>query len=105
VDRIALEDSLPVPLSWPSSTTAEVLEKDRFGPLPMSQSLEVFWRKRVGVEPTILAAKDRINGFEGHENHRIPFASADDYRDGAPYVQLFAGIAGAFLRASSRSLG
>jgi len=33
------------------------------------------WRKRVGVEPTILAAKDRINGFEGHEDHRIPFAS------------------------------
>jgi hypothetical protein len=31
VDRIALEDSLPVPLSWPSSTTTEVLEKDRFG--------------------------------------------------------------------------
>ena len=33
------------------------------------------WRKRVGVEPTILAAKDRINGFEGHEGHRTPFAS------------------------------
>jgi hypothetical protein len=29
----------------------------------------------VGVEPTILAAKDRINGFEGHEGHRTPFAS------------------------------
>jgi hypothetical protein len=34
------------------------------------------WRKRVGVEPTILAAKDRINGFEGHEDHRTSFASA-----------------------------
>ena len=34
-----------------------------------------FWWKRVGVEPTILAAKDRINGFEGHEGHRTPFAS------------------------------
>ena len=33
------------------------------------------WRKRVGVEPTTLAAKDRINGFEGHEDHRTPFAS------------------------------
>jgi hypothetical protein len=33
------------------------------------------WRKRVGVEPTILAAKDRINGFEGHEDHRTPGAS------------------------------
>jgi hypothetical protein len=30
----------------------------------------------VGVEPTILAAKDRINGFEGHEDHRAPGASA-----------------------------
>jgi hypothetical protein len=30
----------------------------------------------VGVEPTILAAEDRINGFEGHEGHRTPFASA-----------------------------
>jgi hypothetical protein len=29
----------------------------------------------VGVEPTILAAKDRINGFEGHEDHRTLFAS------------------------------
>jgi hypothetical protein len=30
----------------------------------------------VGVEPTTLAAGDRINGFEGHEGHRTPFASA-----------------------------
>ena len=30
----------------------------------------------MGVEPTILAAKDRINGFEGHEDHRTSFASA-----------------------------
>ena len=29
----------------------------------------------MGVEPTILAAKDRINGFEGHEDHRTLFAS------------------------------
>ena len=29
----------------------------------------------MGVEPTTLAAKDRINGFEGHEGHRTPFAS------------------------------
>ena len=32
----------------------------------------------MGVEPTILAAKDRINGFEGHEDHRTPFASVAD---------------------------
>ena len=30
----------------------------------------------MGVEPTTLAAKDRINGFEGREGHRTPFASA-----------------------------
>src|SRR5580700_3394012 len=42
-----------------------------------SQVLETkgWWRKRVGVEPTIPAAKDRINGFEGHEDHRAPGAS------------------------------
>ena len=34
------------------------------------------WRKRVGVEPTIRPAKDRIAGFEGREGHRTPFASA-----------------------------
>jgi hypothetical protein len=40
-----------------------------------SQRSYASWRKRVGVEPTILAAKDRIHGFEGHEGHRTPFAS------------------------------
>jgi hypothetical protein len=35
----------------------------------------------VGVEPTILAAKDRINGFEGHEDHRTPFASVGYYTE------------------------
>jgi hypothetical protein len=33
------------------------------------------WRKRVGVEPTIRPAKDRIAGFEGRGSHRTPFAS------------------------------
>lgn len=32
----------------------------------------------MGVEPTILAAKDRINGFEGHEDHRTLFASDEE---------------------------
>src|SRR6266436_5535653 len=35
------------------------------------------WRKRVGVEPTIRPAKDRIAGFEGRERHRTLFASAN----------------------------
>ena len=34
------------------------------------------WRKRVGVEPTIRSAKDRIDGFEGREDHRTLFASS-----------------------------
>ena len=33
------------------------------------------WRRRVGVEPTIRPAKDRIAGFEGRGSHRTPFAS------------------------------
>ena len=37
------------------------------------------WRKRVGVEPTIRLAKSRINGFEGHEDHRTSFASVANY--------------------------
>ena len=35
------------------------------------------WRKRVGVEPTIRPAKERIAGFEGREDHRTLFAPAD----------------------------
>ena len=35
------------------------------------------WRKRVGVEPTIRPAKDRIAGFEDREGHRTPFASTE----------------------------
>jgi hypothetical protein len=33
------------------------------------------WRRRVGVEPTIRSAKERIAGFEGREDHRTLFAS------------------------------
>src|SRR6266436_3512976 len=58
------------------------------------------WRKRVGVEPTIRPAKDRIAGFEGRESHRTLFASASSIverfpvsqgklrRDGTPLRQL-----------------
>src|SRR6266852_3918610 len=35
------------------------------------------WRKRVGVDPTIRPAKDRITGFEGRESHRTLFASGN----------------------------
>jgi hypothetical protein len=41
------------------------------------------WRKRVGVEPTIRPAKDRIAGFEGREDHRTPFASVESIGSGA----------------------
>jgi len=37
--------------------------------------IQEIWRKRVGVEPTIRTAKDRIAGFEDREGHRTPFAS------------------------------
>jgi hypothetical protein len=39
-------------------------------------NIEDLWRRRVGVEPTIRPAKDRIAGFEGREGHRTLFASA-----------------------------
>jgi len=40
------------------------------------RQIKGIWRKRVGVEPTIRPAKDRIAGFEGRGDHRTPFASA-----------------------------
>ncbi len=39
------------------------------------------WRKRVGVEPTPESAKDTGHGFEDHEDHRTPFASANSIAD------------------------
>jgi hypothetical protein len=57
----------------------------------------------VGVEPTILAAKDRINGFEGHEDHPTSFASTEDYRDDTGRVQLFGAMVANFRRARSSS--
>jgi len=46
-------------------------------PLAFLNQIEHNWRKRVGVEPTIRPAKDRIAGFEDRESHRTPFASAE----------------------------
>ena len=89
------------------------------------------WRKRVGVEPTTRLAKSRINGFEGHEDHRTPFASEMNVAPAARYtlrpldsgqtgtdssalvnyrswtsgVQLVGVTVAYFLRASSRSFG
>ena len=44
----------------------------------------------MGVEPTTRLAKSRINGFEGHEDHRTPFASdlvrASDYAAYSTYA-------------------
>ena len=39
------------------------------------------WRKRVGVEPTPESAKDTGYGFEDHEDHRAPFASASSIEE------------------------
>ncbi len=64
------------------------------------------WRKRVGVEPTPEPAKDTGNGFEGHEDHRAPFASAQEYRVRAGGFQLRGTDAAAnFFRVSSISFG
>jgi hypothetical protein len=40
------------------------------------RQIKKMWRKRVGVEPTIQPAKDRIGSFEDCEDHRTPCASA-----------------------------
>ena len=42
----------------------------------------MIWRKRVGVEPTIRPARDRIAGFEGRERHRTLFASVNSIVSG-----------------------
>ena len=46
-----------------------------------SRHVKRIWRKRVGVEPTIRPAKDRIAGFEGRGDHRTPFASASSIEE------------------------
>ena len=69
----------PSPKSWGqlgAKTRARTGQKQDVRGVRSADSTGL-WRKRVGVEPTTLAAKDRINGFEGHEGHRTPFASAD----------------------------
>src|SRR5947199_5018518 len=52
------------------------------GKWAVSTSQQIRWRKRVGVEPTIRPAKDRIAGFEGRERHRTFFASANSIVSG-----------------------
>jgi hypothetical protein len=56
------------------------------------------WRKRVGVEPTIRPAKDRIAGFEGREDHRTPFASVGSIGSGADGFNCSSGGLGADQR-------
>jgi len=52
------------------------------------------WRKRVGVEPTIRPAKDRIAGFEGRERHRTLFASVSSIVERFPVSQGSSGAMG-----------
>src|SRR5437764_6722900 len=54
------------------------------------------WRKRVGVEPTPESAKDTGYGFEDHEGHPTPFASANSI------VEQFADSQGNVRRAGKR---
>src|SRR5216684_934625 len=52
------------------------------------------WRKRVGVEPTPESAKDTGHGFEDHEDHRTPFASANSIADAMNGTRRAAGTEG-----------
>src|SRR5437867_12229275 len=54
------------------------------------------WRKRVGVEPTPESAKDTGYGFEDHEDHRAPCASASSIEEplGALKASPFSNVLG-----------
>src|SRR5271169_982107 len=54
-----------------------------FVPAEAARWERLLWRRRVGVEPTIRSAKERIAGFEGRESHRTLFASAGSIAEGA----------------------
>src|SRR5713101_8133844 len=60
------------PLNWPLFYC--------LAPTKATESTRL-WRKRVGVEPTIRPAKDRIAGFEGRGDHRTPFASGSSIEE------------------------
>jgi hypothetical protein len=71
-----------------------------------------FWRKRVGVEPTIHPAKGRIAGFEDREDHRTPCASGAIIRGRSSAInfwrhrdQFFWEVAKAIASTNSRTRG
>ena len=63
-------------LSWAQlgrKTSLSCAQSGHFRGVRATESMGL-WRRRVGVEPTIRSAKERIAGFEGRENHRTLFA-------------------------------
>ncbi len=68
--RSSLSGSGRTSLNWSQTPNWSQLQQ-------LKRRKERTWRKRVGVEPTIRPAKDRIAGFEGRERHRTLFASAN----------------------------
>src|SRR5260370_39467267 len=61
-------------LNWSQTSNWSQLQQ-------LKRRKERTWRKRVGVEPTPESAKDTGHGFEDHEDHRTPFASANSIAD------------------------
>src|SRR4030095_9264658 len=63
-------------MRWRTSAANHYVQMLRYFFNGLSDLQQGAWRKRVGVQPTTRLAKSRIAGFEGREDHRIPFASA-----------------------------
>src|SRR2546429_959528 len=72
--RSSLSGSGKTSLNWSQTSNWSHLQQ-------LKQRKERTWRKRVGVEPTPESAKDTGYGFEDHEDHRTPFASANSIAD------------------------
>src|SRR5207302_5985257 len=68
--RSSLSGSGKTSLNWSQTSNWSHLQQ-------LKRRKERTWRKRVGVEPTPESAKDTGYGFEDHEDHRAPFASAN----------------------------
>src|SRR5205807_10505513 len=74
--------AMPSGLRLRSSLSASGRTSLNWSQLPqLRPRKERTWRKRVGVEPTPESAKDTGYGFEDHEDHRAPFASASSIEE------------------------
>src|SRR6267143_3150653 len=78
--RSSLSGSGRTSLNWSQTPNWSQLQQ-------LKRRKERAWRKRVGVEPTIRPAKDRIASFEGRESHRTLFASVSSIVERFPVSQ------------------